>query len=718
MYEAGGIKYTIEADAAELLQAEALIDKSLDKQSKAFKEADRQVRAYEKTQKDLGRTITSSGVVMDKNNTVLVDQTKRYRELATSANMNHASMVKMTATAQGVNTGLRNMSSNMSNVSYQIQDIAVQAQMGMNPFMIAAQQLPQMLVGMGAAAAGIGAVIAILGGVATAYIDTSSSADKLAKSIGNIKAAITLSKDGVISYTEEMERLGRVSEEVANFKLKLLAVEARDAMKEGVSAIADEFSNLNDGDIFTNFNDAIEYSDQLMMSFSNELGGYAKFIGEQLGHVEKDAKKMGAEFIRTVKALQTAESVQEVDNLQSKLVEMAGATGKSTIEIQKLLAKVFPLIEQIRSGAAAVEATTLSLGDLSPAIRDTSKAFSDEIIQLTLQNTLLEEGERAVYSMTLRMQGFTDEQVKAALAIYDKNKALEQQKEEYKELSKEIDEYHKMGQQFIDEDEKRQEQLAKERERLRGQAMKVGATPLEDIEMRYQAEYDLLVIALEKEAITKEEYAQREVALTKEKVDAINRYNAQQIKNQGMFTDTQGQMLGALGNTFGTFAQSMDKSNKESFEKQKKFAIAQALINTLLSISYAMANPWPLNLALSAAAAISGAATVAQINSQQFSGAREMGGPVSAGNTYRVGERGNEAFITNSGQVMFTPSENGQIVSNKDLFGQQQQQSQPINISFYATGSIDKDFESFIINNQDLIYSSVSAAKSENGEMF
>ena len=67
---------------------------------------------------------------------------------------------------------------------------------------------------------------------------------------------------------------------------------------------------------------------------------------------------------------------------------------------------------------------------------------------------------------------------------------------------------------------------------------------------------------------------------------------------------------------------------------------------------------------------------------------------------------------------MFTPSENGQIVSNKDLFGQQQQQSQPINISFYATGSIDKDFESFIINNQDLIYSSVSAAKSENGEMF
>lgn len=718
MYEAGGIKYTIEADAAALLQAEALIDKSLDKQSKAFKEADRQVRAYEKTQLELGHTITSNGVVMSKNNVVLVEQTKRYRQLSSAAVNSHSQMMKMTGTAQGVNTGLRNMSNSMSNVSYQIQDIAVQAQMGMNPFMIAAQQLPQMLVGMGAAAAGIGAVIAILGGVATAYIDTSSSADKLAKSIDNIKAAITLSKDGVISYTEEMERLGRVSEEVANFKLKLLAVEARDAMKEGVSAIADEFSNLNDGDIFTNFNDAIEYSDQLMLSFSNELGGYAKFIGEQLGHVEKDAKKMGAEFIRTVKALQTAESVQEVDNLQSKLVEMASATGKSTIEIQKLLAKVFPLIEQIRSGAAAVEATTLSLGDLSPAIRDTSKAFSDEIAQLTLQNTLLEEGERAVYSMTLRMQGFTDEQVKAALAIYDKNKALEQQKQEYKELSDEIEGYSKLGQQYIDEEKKRQEQLAKERERLRGQAMGVGLTPLQEIEQRYLDELAILEAAKKAGLDLKISYAEREKQIEKEKVDAINKHNEKQLKSQAIFTDTQESMLGALGNMFGSFASAMDAQDKKSFEKKKKFQIAQALINTAMAISNALAAaPPPINFALAAAAGVAGAVQVSAIQNQQFSGAREMGGPVSAGNTYRVGERGNEAFITNSGQVMFTPSENGQIISNKDLIGQQQQPS-VINLTFNASGSIDKDFESFIINNQDLIYSSVSAAKSENGEMF
>lgn len=256
-------------------------------------------------------------------------------------------------------------------------------------------------------------------------------------------------------------------------------------------------------------------------------------------------------------------------------------------------------------------------------------------------------------------------------------------------------------------------------QRLKSRVASIGLTPIDEIQARYDLEQDLLEQALEKKLITQIEFAEKEKQITKEKVEAINAYNSQQVKNQQMFSDTQGQMLGALGNTFGAFAGAMDKSNKESFEKQKKFATAQALINTLLSISYAMANPWPLNLALSAAAAISGAATVAQINSQQFSGGREMGGPVSANSVYRVGERGPEIF-TAGGQNYMIPGEAGQVINNKNAFGGTMQQQQPsvINLTFNASGSIDKDFESFIINNQDLIYSSVSAAKSENGEMF
>lgn len=682
-YDAGGVKYEIEVGTADLMRATAATDKAMASQTASMNQADKKVKQLEKSQQQLGNTVTATGA-------------------------------KINATAQGVKKGMNNMSGAMTNVSYQLQDIAVQAQMGINPFMIASQQLPQLLVGMGAAAAGIGAAIAVVGGLAMAYIDTSTSAEKLEKAINNIKAAITLSKDGVIGYTEEMERLGRVSENVAKFKLQALAVEAKTALKDGVNAVADVFSELDDGDILTNFNDAVDYSDQLMQSFSGRLGDYATYIGEQLGYTGDEARKLGAEFIRTVKAFSTAETTKEVDDLQNKLVDMANATGKSSTEIQKLLAQTFPLIENMRNSAAAIEASKVEYDELAESTRKVGDAFASELTQLTLQNVLLEEGERAAYEMSLQLQGFSEAQRESALSVYDKNKALEKQQEEYKTLSEEIDAYAAMARQFEEEEKRRQEAEANKQQtadkQLQKQVEVIGRTPLEDIQARYDQELELLRLAQEKGIEIKGTYAEKEKQIEKEKVEAINRYNQSQIKNQQMFTQQQGDMLGAMGQVFGAFAGAMDKSNKESFEKQKKFAIAQALINTLLSVSYAMANPWPLNIALAAAAAISGAATVAQINSQQFAGARQYGGPVSNGKPYLVGERGPE---------MFVPNGNGQIMTNKDLMGGgNQQQSNPVIINFNATGTIDDDFKSFVLNNTDLIYSATSIAKSENGEMF
>ena len=53
-------------------------------------------------------------------------------------------------------------------------------------------------------------------------------------------------------------------------------------------------------------------------------------------------------------------------------------------------------------------------------------------------------------------------------------------------------------------------------------------------------------------------------------------------------------------------------------------------------------------------------ANVAQIQNQQYAGAREFGGPVSNGKSYLVGERGPE---------IFTPNSAGSITSNKDMNG-------------------------------------------------
>jgi hypothetical protein len=253
---------------------------------------------------------------------------------------------------------------------------------------------------------------------------------------------------------------------------------------------------------------------------------------------------------------------------------------------------------------------------------------------------------------------------------------------------------------------------------LKSRVASIGLTPIDEIQARYDLEQDLLEQALEKKLITQIEFAEKEKQIAKEKNDAINNYNAQQVKSQKLFSETQGQMLSSLGDMFGSFASAMDAQDKKSFEKKKKFQIAQALINTAMSISNALAAaPPPINFALAAAAGVAGAVQVSAIQNQQFSGGREMGGPVSANSVYRVGERGPEIF-TAGGQNYMIPGEAGQVINNKDAFGTQQQQSPNVSMTFNVAGDMSEQVKNEILNNPDLIYAAVAATKHQNGEMF
>ena len=394
-----------------------------------------------------------------------------------------------------------------------------------------------------------------------------------------------------------------------------------------------------------------------------------------------------------------SQTINNAKNEQTEITKQIGTASETAIgRLQARFTKLNELIDESKEKqkvlSGQIEETFMQgLGEATDQTDEALRGLSSFTDALQTKVETLGMTERGLALYTAEQLGATQADKEAINAKYDIIEAYNAQIDAERELKK-------------------------AQERLKARVETIGLTPLDEIQARYDTEQDLLKQALERKLITQIEFAEKEKQLTKEKVEAINAYNSQQIKNQQMFSDTQGQMLGALGNVFGTFANAMDTSNKESFEKQKKFAIAQALVNTLLSVSYAMANPWPLNLALAAAAGISGAATVAQINSQQFAGGREMGGPVSANSVYRVGERGPEIF-TAGGQNYMIPGEAGQVVNNKDAFGsQQQQQPSVVNLTFNASGSIDKDFEEFVYNNTELFYAAVASSKHQNGEMF
>lgn len=141
--------------------------------------------------------------------------------------------------------------------------------------------------------------------------------------------------------------------------------------------------------------------------------------------------------------------------------------------------------------------------------------------------------------------------------------------------------------------------------------------------------------------------------------------------------------------------------NKKAFEIAKAFNIANAIMNTYMAATKALATyPPPFNFIAAAAAIGMGLAQVAQIRSQQYSG-RQLGGPVMGGQTYMVGEGGPE---------LFTPNTTGSITRNSDLGGA------PVNISFNIQANDAEGFDDLLIQRRGMIQQMVSDAITERGQ--
>lgn len=156
------------------------------------------------------------------------------------------------------------------------------------------------------------------------------------------------------------------------------------------------------------------------------------------------------------------------------------------------------------------------------------------------------------------------------------------------------------------------------------------------------------------------------------------------------FTIDQGaQMFSALG-----------AQNKKAFEAAKAFNIANAIMNTYMAATKALATyPPPFNFIAAAAAVGMGLAQVAQIRAQSYSG-RALGGPVMGGTPYIVGERGPE---------LFTPNTTGRITPNNQLGGG------TTNVNFTIVANDAQGFDDLLLQRRGMITQMISDARLEQG---
>ena len=156
--------------------------------------------------------------------------------------------------------------------------------------------------------------------------------------------------------------------------------------------------------------------------------------------------------------------------------------------------------------------------------------------------------------------------------------------------------------------------------------------------------------------------------------------------------DAAAQMFTALG-----------AQNRKAFEAAKAFNIANAIMNTYMAATKALATyPPPFSFIAAAAAVGMGLAQVAQIRSQQYSG-REKGGAVAGGMPYMVGEAGPE---------IFRPSSSGTIIPNDQLGAG----GSPLNVNFTINAVDTTNFDDLLINRRGVITQIIRDAMVENGQ--
>lgn len=124
-------------------------------------------------------------------------------------------------------------------------------------------------------------------------------------------------------------------------------------------------------------------------------------------------------------------------------------------------------------------------------------------------------------------------------------------------------------------------------------------------------------------------------------------------------------LTGAVSEYFGGLAQNFDETSgmyKVFFAMQKGFAVASSMVSIWQGVANAMAAPWPMNLVAWMEVLSQGMSIIGNLQSVNFSGAKDRGGYIPSGSVGLVGEIGPELV---SGPAMVTSRRNtAELFSN------------------------------------------------------
>lgn len=527
----------------------------------------------------------------------------------------------MTKTAQAVGAAtnkLGNMNGAISNLSYQLQDMSVQAQMGTDALIILGQQGPQIASIFGAGGAVVGALIAVgalLAGQFTSSVKVAEkSIDEMIESISELEGS-----ERKLLQVKLSEELGNIAKEANMAYAKNLVLRQEIAEQEKI------LKKLNDGTATGWLTDLVTSSESVeekIASLNTELvhsDAVLAAVNSQYDKYKETLDELMTGNVGAAKA--TKEATDSFFDLSQSMSMQISLLGKSEREQAKLTAAyelgTGATKEQIQAVNVLIDAYYNEL-ELIEEKEDKQKSLEKE----AKKNAEVIKALSDSYEVAkLSASGMKEEAFILAQTQKLGASATKEQREEVEKLAAAL---------FLAQEQQKQEKpKAKMEDQSQGfldSLMEQQATELELIAIHEQAKLDKLMEYYILGQYTYEQYQQGLTLIGEQAAAARTKLAEFESRAQ----------LGAFSTMFGNLSALMSTESRKMFEIGKTAAIAQTIISTYSAAqkSYESMASIPyvgpaLGAAAAAAAIVGGLARVSAIESQSFS----RGSVSNTGNT-------------------------------------------------------------------------------------
>lgn len=576
--------------------------------------------------------------------------------------------------ASGAHGQLRLMRGGLGQLGHQVQDVAVQLQMGQNALLVLGQQGGQVASLFGQNGALFGAVLAVGAAVGT-YLSP-----ELFKTVDVLEELAKVGEDASKVFKDDLAKgVKDLSEDFAELRERdIAAFEAALGVKVVSAAKAAELGITELEDIIKELAQDFSVAGAAAMGASEGVDR----IRERFNLSEEDARafagalkesQMGADDA-VLSFMTFVDSLIDFDKEglkgQENLVELSNKLREHKIALEDAATAQTAYQTVLIGGNQLTQEQLEAQKELVKEQQEQKDKLLDIVEALGLEKLALEQGTRAVYEYNLSKQGMSAEQIAVTMSLYDqiaamreeadqaaKNDLLDKQKADRKqsfidsinaqanalgkssiELLKEQAAIHgvttELDAAFETLEKFKKDQEAKtDLDRMTGNVEAIRQSLLTEEEVLLESHQKKLADldeALNNEVILEERYNETKLRLIadfeKKKSDLQKKSGDQEILQGDKLT---GHMLDQLGEQFS----GVQAANKKMFAAQKAYKIAKATQNTFDAANEALASPypWPLPQVFAATAVAAGLANVAAIKSSSFEGGGYTGMGARAG---------------------------------------------------------------------------------------